>query len=210
MMGGCHVSRGACAHPRLAGYLGSRLQGRGVEVVEDLVDFDAGELVLVGQRRLDGCDGVLAFCQELFVGLDGVADEVTGVEWSGVVVGGPCGCGECDGLALGLVDVVVGAVVEDAVDGVLGGAGDGDLEMYPHGVRRTGRRDRREVLNIPTYATNPMDVSGYDSASQRVGDDSMGGFVAASLLDGDVFAELALAPNRFQPFDGFLGSPSCL
>ena len=72
---------------------------RGVEAVENVVDLDAGELVLVGERGLDGGNGVLMRFQELLVGLDGVGDEVTGVEWSVLAVGGPGGCGECDGLA---------------------------------------------------------------------------------------------------------------
>ena len=99
------------------------------------MDLDAGELILVDERLLDGGNGVLAFCQELPIGLDGVGDEVTGAERSGVPVGGPCGGGECDGLPQSLVDVIAGAVVDDAVDSVLGSAGDGDLKLHPHGVR---------------------------------------------------------------------------
>ena len=99
------------------------------------MDFNSGELVLVGERLLDGGNGVLAFCQELFVGLDGVGDEVAGVEWSGVPVGGPGGGGEYDGLPQGLVDVIAGAVVDDAVDSVLGSASDGDLKLHPYAVR---------------------------------------------------------------------------
>lgn len=70
-MGARRMSRGACAHAWSAGDLGSWLQVRGVEVVEDLVDLNAGELVLVGERPLDG-----------------VGDEITGFEWPGVAVGG--------------------------------------------------------------------------------------------------------------------------
>jgi len=42
------MSRGACAHAWSAGDLGSWLRVQGVE---DVVDLDAGELVLVGERR---------------------------------------------------------------------------------------------------------------------------------------------------------------
>lgn len=93
-MGARRMSRGACAHAWSAGDLGSWLRVQGVE---NVVDLDAGELVLVGERFLDGGNGVLMRAQELLVGLDGVDDEVAGVEWPGVVVGAPGGCGECDG-----------------------------------------------------------------------------------------------------------------
>lgn len=50
-MGARRMSRGACAHAWSAGDLGSWLRVQGVE---DVVDLDAGELVLVGERFLDG------------------------------------------------------------------------------------------------------------------------------------------------------------
>ena len=59
--------------------------------------------------------------------------------------------------------------------------------------------------DAPAYVASVPDVGGHDGPTQDVGDDGVCGFVAASLRDGDVFAELALVPEWLQSFDGVLG-----
>lgn len=71
-------------------------------------------------------------------------------------------------------------------------------------MRRAGGRDRGEVLDASAYVASVPDVGGHDGPTQGVGDDGVGGFVSASLCDGDVFAEFALVPEWLQSFDGDL------
>ena len=140
-----------CTHAWLVGYLYSWLQGRGVEVVEDLVDFDAGELVLVGECLLDGCDGVLVFCQDLFVGLDGVGDEVTWVEWSGVAVGAPAYSRKDNSFSKSTVNVYPGAVNLTAIENILREARQVALDVVPDDFGGPWARqwDKRLVVTPP-------------------------------------------------------------
>mgnify|MGYP001746778810 FL=1 len=50
-----------------------------------------------------------------------------------------------------------------------------------------------------------VNVGRHDGPTQGVGDDGVGGFMAASLRDGHIFVELALVPEWLQSFDGVLG-----
>ena len=61
-----------------------------------------------------------------------------------------------------------------------------------------------EGLNVSSYVAYRVNVGRHDGPTQGVGDDGVGGFMAASLRDGHIFVALALVPERLQSFDGGL------
>ena len=170
------------------------------------MDFDAGELGLVGERRFNGCDGVLVFCQDLFVGLDGVGDEVTRVERSGVTVGAPARGREDNGCSEGTVNVCPGAVSLTVVEDVLREARQVDLGAVPADFGGPWVRQRDKLLVVTVSVQAPVCVDGQDRATLCPGNDDVGGFVAACLLvAAGVLAAVCLIPDWSQPFEGVLG-----